>query len=115
MPQLKQATNDIKQFMLPSTSSLPEADQAWVKMDVGQLLGGDVMDMLDGEKTGAGTLSCNMLASRIKEWNYTKPDGTPEDITAESVRRLDVQDLTYLLNQFNMPSGSQLGDKKKLN
>lgn len=114
MPQLKQATSNIKQFMLLSTSQLPESDQAWVKMDVGEMLGGDVMDLIDGDDVKAGTVSCAMLASRIKEWNFTKPDGTPEEITTENVRRMDMADLSYLLQQFPMPAKEQLSpDQKK--
>lgn len=118
MPQLKQATSKINRYHLPSTASLPETEQAWVSMDIGEMLGGDVMDLMDGDKSGAGTLSCALLATRIKEWNFTE-DGTPNTpvvpITADNVRGMQVEDLTYLLSQFNMPSGNQLDDKKKLN
>lgn len=116
MPQLKQATTDMKQFMLPSTSALPEAEQAWVKMDVGELLGGEVMDLMDdGNVNARGALSRAMLASRIKEWNFTGPDGTSDAITTENVRRMEMEDLSYLFGQFVVPKQTQLDDKKKLN
>jgi hypothetical protein len=115
MPQLSTATTDIKQFFLPSTSNLPQEDQAWVRMNVGEMLGGDIMDLIGENEVKPGAISCVILASRIKEWNFTKPDGIPEEIAVESVRRMEMADLAYLLQQFTdkLPAANLGDDQKK--
>jgi hypothetical protein len=109
MPQLGQSEPDIKKFMLPSTASLPEDDQAWVVMDVGTILSGDFMDVLpDDDNAPAGQISGDMLCDRIQEWNFTEADGSAAALTLANIRRLAVDDMIYLMNQL-MPSSQQNG------
>lgn len=114
MPELKKAAEEIKQFFMPSTANLPTEQQAWVKMDVGEVLAGDVLDMMNDEtqNPGAGNMSGSMLAHRIKEWNFTEDDELLP-INLANVRRLEKEDLTYLFGLINMTSNSQLNDTEK--
>jgi len=104
---------DIKQFFLPSTASLPEADQAWVKMDVSPLNAQDFLVMEGGES--AVKIGMRVFAERIKEWNFTEADGTTVPIAYENILRLDQGDLKYLSSQMpSMSANAQLNaDQKK--
>lgn len=116
MPQLGNA--DIKQFYLPSTAQLPQEEQAWVKLDVGDLLAGEMIDFATA--TGEdGTMKMDftiqILEKRIVEWNFTKADGTVEEVTIGNVRRMSANDLKYLMEQFQskLSLSSPLGDEQK--
>lgn len=122
MPQLPTNTlvSNIKQLFLPSTATqadgtpTPDDQKAWVKLDVGENLVADLEALNDNDKNS--TVSrVRVLASRIKEWNFTNPEGQPEPITFENVCKLDPNDLTYLLGVKATTSTQPLSidDKKK--
>jgi hypothetical protein len=122
MPQLKAYTADIKQFYLPSTAKdengndVPTSEQAWVKMDVGEVTGGEVIEVVNEDGLTPGKVAINMLTERIKEWNFTTPDGQTEAITVANVRRMDAGDLGYLVQKLAGAAklgGQQLSDDQK--
>lgn len=113
MPQLKQLETKPQKFVLPSTAELPEADQAWVVLDVSPILTGDMIGM---ENIGGQIeISLSVLLNKITDWNYTEADGTTTPITLDNLKRLDVGDYMYLTAQLNggkVPSSLTQEQKK---
>lgn len=113
MPQLPDLTNEIKTVVLPSTKDLPETEQVKVTIRTGEALGAD---MEEASSFNAGGVLFGMIASRIVEWNYTQPDGTPTPITVDNVRRVKYADLIFLMGEFNLKNDkkeSTLADPKE--
>lgn len=116
MPQLPttSVTPNIKQVYLPSTANDPEDDRSWVKLDVGENLMADLEALNDADKNNTVS-KVRVLASRIKEWNYTNATGQPEPITFENVCKLAPTDLAFLLTIKQEVATQPLSeeDKKK--
>lgn len=101
----------IKQFYLPSTSSLPQEEQGWVKMDVSPM---NVQDRLSAEAGETPVqASIRILATRIREWNFTEADGSAAAITPVSVLRLGDANLNYLAAQISVESDTALSAAQK--
>lgn len=122
MPEL-QITSEpiIEHVVLPTYTDQPEADQAWVDIDVSPMTGAD-MDVYDEDSTDGNkviSLTFRLLAERIKKWNFTYKDaaGTdqPTPITAENVRHLNITDFSYLnkIVRTKSSTGPGIGDPAK--
>lgn len=104
MPILQEDDSKIERVILPSTKDLPAADQAWVDIKTGRILGGDMAAVEALSDSEGVSISVAMVANRIREWNYTEKDGTPVPITVKSVARLNFGDLGFLAAKLN-PTG----------
>ena len=103
--------SNIKRLFLPTTATLPEADQAWVDMEVNPA---NVKDWLQTDPSGnLGKLSINILTDRIKNWNYTEEDGTAVPITADTIIRMGNTNLTFLAQQIETSSSTTLTAEEK--
>ena len=98
MPVL-QAESKVERFYLPSTENAPEADKAFVDMEVGKLTTGDIVNV--DPKSAEVEIGVNMLASRIKGWNFTDVEGNPLPVTTEAVKLLDVEDFGFLAGKLS--------------
>lgn len=97
MPILKDQSK-VERFYLPSTEKLPEEEKAFVDLDIGPVITGDVVgaDLEAGEvKVGV-----QMLTDRIKGWNYTNESGEPLEINFDNVKLLDMDDFVFLAQQL---------------
>lgn len=100
MPKLTTPKPDVKRFYLPSTKALPQEEQAYVDLDASPIITGDLLDMDD--KGGAVKMGADLLASRIKAWNFTEEDGTtPVAISVDAVCRMELSDFSYLSDQID--------------
>ena len=81
--------------VFPSTKDLPEDQRAWVEMRT-EVLVEDLVSTNQVVSTGTFLDTVGTITRMIVEWNFTKEDGTPEDITEENVRRFKVSDFTAL-------------------
>lgn len=93
----------IDRFYLPSTENLPEADKAWVDMDISKLTTEDVTNM--DSKASEISIGIGMLTGRIKGWNFTDANGVPLPVSEETVRLLDIEDFGFLSTKI--PTGSK--------
>ena len=109
MGQLAQAKEREKLF-LPHSSDKPEAEQDWVVFESGEMTAGDMMAVTD-ETQGVAVMYA-VLAVRIVEWSFTKPDGSPEPITVDAIKRLPVEDFTFLAEKITATPG--LTDDERL-
>lgn len=99
MPQLPNQ-GETKRYTLPSSATLPPEQQAYVVLQGGRILGGDLSNVDDPEsKLG---VAIAILAGRIKEWNFTEADGKPTPITLDNVKRLELEDLYFLFEQLDL-------------
>lgn len=100
MPVLqKSATTKI---VLPTTEKLPEAEQAWVKVKNNLSLE-DIIPTTQGDTELDKAI--NGVANFISEWNYTNPDGSPIEITADSIKLIDWSDFTFIRDLFYVRVG----------
>lgn len=113
MPILPSHTPVIRQLYLLSTRSLPQDQQAWVKLDVGPLLTEDTFLYTDLD-VNSNVRFARWLARRIVEWNFTEADGTPVPINYDTISRLPKEDFDYLANQdlVKQPEGLPAEEKK---
>jgi len=108
MPLLKK--NETKKFNLPTSKALPEAEQEWVVVEVGPLLGGEVMQM--DNFADYNDFMLNVLTKRIKEWSVMDGDKVAA-ITTDNVRQLPVEDMTLLIGEFlSEKGGAEESDPK---
>lgn len=98
MPQLSSSEQKIERYILPSTVDETAENQAWVELDTTKLVAADVMAISDPENN-LGT-SLELLAKRVKNWNYTNADGTPTPINEDTIGRLDINDFSFLVMKF---------------
>jgi hypothetical protein len=100
MPVLPSKSSLIKQLYLPSTSSLPQDQQAWIKIDLSPL---GTEDLLLFDELGEGDKKMHAfmewLTLRIKEWNFTEEDGSPVPISFDTICRLPREDFEYIAQQ----------------
>lgn len=82
----------IQKVVLPS--STPD-DEAWVELYT-EVLTGDLEQVGNvGDLKGLATITG--VVNLIKDWNFTKEDGSKEDITAENLRRLRQTDFMAIV------------------
>lgn len=110
MPVL-QGKAELVKFALPSTKDRPEADQAWVEMDISPLKTGDIIGFDPNGSQAESALA--MLAARIKDWNYTDTDGLKLEINIDTVKRLDIKDFGFLAEKIPEGSDGLSVDEKK--
>lgn len=112
MAKLAQVTSEVQKYDMPSTTNAAEADKAWVVLRKGKLLGGE--QLLLTETTDRLDFGMRVLATRIQEWNF-EDNGTPIPITEDNVRRMEAEDLAFLLNEIapSLVSTDELADPKK--
>ena len=92
-----QKKSEIKKLILPSSKDITEADKEWVLVECGPLMGGDMLNF--DNFNNQNDFLAYILLHRIKEWSV-KDDTTIAPINIESLRRLKVDDTTYLLAEF---------------
>lgn len=112
MPQLPSLSTKIKRFVLPSTSTLPEVDQAWIDLDISNLKTRDIL-LIRSMEEHALVLQADILAGRIKDWNYTEADGSTVIINIDSVSRLDTEDFGFLVKTLNGELDGVVNDEQK--
>lgn len=110
MPTLQAPQEEIKRFVLPSTKDLPEADQAWVDLDIAKVIASDMVGM-DGAN-GRIEASLELLLGRIRGWNFTDATGASLPITVDNLKLIDALDYIYLTGQIGKPSGLPTEEKK---
>lgn len=120
MPVLKENTEKLQTITLPSTQKLdadgnpttPKDEWGWVVMDVSPLTTGDIAVVERGVKN-AGEANVQMIAARIKEWNFTERDGTPIEISYAAMKRMDVADYGVLQAALEDGEGELTEEEKK--
>lgn len=113
MPVLNQNTNGVERLYLPSTKDLgPENPEcAWVDMVTGPLTAGDILGI--DPKNDDVSNSLQMLANRIKDWNYTDAGGAKLPVTFDNVKHLDMGDFSFLAEQLPQNiEGLETAEKK---
>lgn len=110
MPVLKQHEENVQRIYLPSTKHLPEAEQAFVDMDVRPLQTGSLEQM----SAEGSMLSFNLeiVTSRIKGWNFTDENGADLPVAIETVKLLDVEDFNALKDSIETVGGVTEAEKK---
>lgn len=88
---------DILKLVLPSTKDLPEADQAWVELDVSYIKTNEIVGA--GAST-AQELAYDIVASRIKSWNYTDEAGAPLAVSTDNVGAMDAGDYKFIESEI---------------
>lgn len=96
MPKFQDATRrTTTKLILPSST---KDDEAWVEVYT-EAVAGDVEQIANaGESRGLSMLTG--IVNIIKDWNFTKEDGSKEEINIDNLRRLNEKDLTYLLTNI---------------
>lgn len=110
MPVL-QNEEKIERFYLPSTKDLPEAEQAFVDMDTGELKTGDMIGV--DPSAGEVEIGIRMLTARIKGWNFTDANGTDLEVNFDNVQKLSMDDFTFLADKIPQGSASPLTTAQK--
>ena len=111
MPQLKKSAV-LQKFWLPSTdNSTDENDKAWVEIDLGKVVIGDIVNNYDDDSSNAKN-GLAILTSKITSWNYTEDDGTITPINIDSVSKLDVEDFKFLVEKMDIDK--RIGETKGL-
>jgi hypothetical protein len=99
MPQIQDASLQIKRFVLPTTKDLPEDQQAWVDLNVGKFLLRDTLAVEHTETIPQANF--DLLMMRIKDWNYTDSTGQKLPIDREHVEvAIDPLDFRFLVTQM---------------
>lgn len=84
---------------------------AVVKMESGALIAGDLINLQGAEKEAEALFG--ILASRIREWNYTNDEtGETLPINAEMVRYLPAEDIGKLSESLGIQEGLSDAEKK---
>ena len=91
-------SNEIKQLFLPTSKDLPEGDKEWVTIEVGPILGGDILNVAGN--TDSSEMMLTMLLKRIKEWNVRDINNDIAPLSTESIKHLSMDDLSFLLSEF---------------
>jgi hypothetical protein len=96
MPVLK-FDDTPKRFVLPSTEKA--AEQAWVEMATYPLCADDYGVYFSKRAAGLEpALNAEILARRIKKWNWTDTNGAPLPIIPENIGHLSMDDTRFLMN-----------------
>lgn len=104
MPQLP-TPGAVESFTLP-------VSEAVVQLQTGVILGGDIVNVDDPNNQMGVALA--ILAGRIKEWNFTEPDGSATAISLDNVKRLPMEDMSFLFDKLNLNNMTSLaGEEKK--
>jgi len=98
MPVLPTYEPYIKQLFLPSTKSLPQDKQAWVKIDLSAARVEDSLVYSDFDPNSYVRFA-RWLSKRIVEWNFTEEDLTPIPVSFEAILRMPKVDFEYLTQQ----------------
>lgn len=111
MPKLAVTTN-LQKVYLPSTAKeADEQNKAWVVLNTGAL---SPRDILEADPSGGQMkITVHMLASRIKEWNFTDDSGERVVIDFDSVTRLDLEDFTFLAGAIDSEVTGLDAEQKK--
>lgn len=95
--------------ILPSTKD--SEDPAYVVIKE-TLTVGDLMDLKGDE--GSLKIGIKMLESLIVEWNFTDKDGKPSPITIDNIKRMDIDDIVYLMTKkIKLPKSDIIDNEKK--
>jgi hypothetical protein len=101
-----------KVVSLPSTESLQDGDpdKAVVTLDCGPRITADYIDAEAG--MNQMRIYAVMLARRIKDWNFKDGDETVP-ITVDSIKRMQVEDITYLGTLIEGQEEKNLSNEQK--
>lgn len=113
MPSLKLPSEKIERLYLPSTKDAPEEDKAWIDIDVGPFVTGDILALQDMNNPVI-KVQAEILSRRIKDWNFTDADGSKTPIDYDSIARLEIPDFQFIVVELNKPSVSDDEQKKTL-
>lgn len=102
MPLIDETT-ERKQLFLPSSADLPEADKEWVVLDVGPITGKDLLTL--DTVTNTITYKFNILCERLVEWSVKDANGDVAEIKPDNIRKLPVDDLIFLIGEFDKKAG----------
>lgn len=106
--------NDVQQFSIPydeKGNPIAEDQQGHVKMDVSEY---NVQDSLTAELGDTlGRVSLRIVASRIKEWDFTEANSQAIPITYDNVMRLGMSNLDFLARQIRQSSQEPMGTEEK--
>jgi len=93
----------LKKVWLPSSANEPiEDDKGWAVIETGAIKAGDVLYM-DASSTKYGmAFNMMLLAQRIKEWNIKDASGAVAEISLDTVKQLDLEDVTVLINELEL-------------
>jgi hypothetical protein len=100
-----------KRFIAPSTANEP--DQGYVEMTTYPICADDYVNIMG--RTNDPTINVNgeLLARRIKDWNYTDPTGVKLEISAKACSRLPVDDQLFFINCIESKPSTEVGDEEK--
>lgn len=105
-----------KRFILPSTQD--KAEQGWVEMTTYPLCGDDyavyyskIYNLVEGAPRPS--LNAEILARRIRSWNYTDKTGAPLAITGEAIGHLPLADIGFLINRIEDEPTEELDETLK--
>lgn len=73
-------------------SRYPQSDPAWIEF-YERASTGDVEAAFEGNPKNDITQVLQIIASLVKNWNFTNAEGQPEPITVETLRRMDPDDI----------------------
>lgn len=99
MPLIAQDTLKPKKIFLPTSKDLAEEEKEWVVLEVGEILGADVIDMDSFESVTA--FKYHILCNRLLEWNVKDTDGEVAKINKDTVKRLPFEDLAFLMKEVD--------------
>lgn len=86
-----------KKIYLPSSADLPEEEKEWVVLEMGPMIGSDVV-IVENFTTASG-FQFDILAHRLLEWNVRDLDGDVAATTKDNIRRLPKDDLMFLMTE----------------
>jgi hypothetical protein len=108
MPKLTGKQGKVERISLPSFEG--SEDPAWV--DIYTTL--ELTDLLAFQEANRGREQTTIaLVKVIADWNFTKEDGTKEEINAENVGKMVAEDLNILYDKLNVIADKVLDAKKK--
>lgn len=97
MPTL--SSEKIERLYLPSTKKAEkEEDRGYVDI-VSNPKAGDFVDSMNDAEDSQRMFA--LIAGLVKAWNFTNEDGSPLEITAANVRRLETADYRFLSSYVN--------------
>jgi len=98
MPLQKSNEGNYKKVFLPSSKDLAEDQKEWVVLEVGPMMGADMLEADTFDKPIG--FKFEVLISRMQEWNVRDTDGEVAKMTPENIKRLNVEDLAYLITHM---------------
>lgn len=100
-----------KRFIAPSTAST--ADQGYVEMTTYPICADDYVNIMGRNNDPTINVNAELLARRIKDWNYTDATGVKLEISARACSRLPVRDQLFFIDCIEAVPSTEVGDDQK--